>query len=75
MSFSWDEFHSDCRHVCNASIICEDGVIFTHKLILANMSGLMARPFLHCEKSLAHSELKCPSTLRIFGTVASIFAD
>ena len=42
MSFSWDEFHSDCRHVCNASIICEDGVIFTHKLILANMSGLMA---------------------------------
>ena len=42
MSFSWDEFHSDCRHVCNASIICEDGVIFTHKLILASMSRLMA---------------------------------
>ena len=40
-SFSWDRFHSDCRHVSSASIICEDGVIFTHKLILANVSRLL----------------------------------
>ena len=41
MSFSWDKFHSDCRHVSNASIICEDGVIFTHKLVLATISKLL----------------------------------
>ena len=41
MSFTWDRFHSDCRQVSNASVICEDGVIFTHKLVLANISILM----------------------------------
>ena len=41
MNFSWDHFHSDCSQVSSASIICEDGVIFTHKLILASMSRLM----------------------------------
>ena len=41
MSFSWDRFHSDCRHVSDASIICEDGVIFTHKLVLAAVSELL----------------------------------
>ena len=40
-NFSWDTFHSACSQVSNASIICEDGVISTHKLILANMSRLM----------------------------------
>ena len=37
----WDQFHSDYRQVSNASIICEDGVIFTHKLMLANISKLL----------------------------------
>ena len=41
MSFSWERFHSDCRHVSDASIICEDGVIFTHKLVLAAVSKLL----------------------------------
>ena len=41
MSFSWERFHSDCRHVSDASIICEDGVIFTHKLVLAAVSELL----------------------------------
>jgi len=41
INFSWDRFHSDCRHVSNASIICEDGVIFTHKLVLATVSKLL----------------------------------
>ena len=41
MSFSWENFHNDCRHVSNASIICEDGVIFTHKLVLAAVSKLL----------------------------------
>ena len=43
MNFSWDRFHSDCRHVSNASIICEDGVIFTHKLVLATISKLLEK--------------------------------
>ena len=37
----WDQFHSDYRQVSNASIICEDGVIFTHKLVLAAVSQLL----------------------------------
>ena len=41
MNFSWDRFHSESRHVSNASIICEDGVIFTHKLVLATLSKLL----------------------------------
>ena len=41
MSFSWETFHSDCRHVSDTSIICEDGVIFTHKLVLAAVSKLL----------------------------------
>ena len=41
MTFSWERFHSDCRHVSDASIICEDGVIFTHKLVLAAVSKLL----------------------------------
>ena len=41
MRFTWDRFHSECRQVSNASVICEDGVIFTHKLVLANISILM----------------------------------
>ena len=36
-----ERFHSDCRHASNASIICEDGVIFTHKLVLATVSELL----------------------------------
>ena len=43
MSFSWDRFHSDCRQVSDASIICEDGVIFTHKLVLATVSELLQK--------------------------------
>ena len=41
MSFTWDQFHSDCRQVSNTSVICADGVIFTHKLVLAHISNLM----------------------------------
>ena len=41
MSITWDRFHSDCRQLSNVSVICEDGVIFTHKLVLANISILM----------------------------------
>ena len=41
MSFSWERFHNDCRHVSDASIICEDGVIFTHKLVLAAVSEFL----------------------------------
>jgi len=41
MRFLWDQFHSDYRQMSNASIICEDGVIFTHKLMLANISKLL----------------------------------
>ena len=41
MGFTLDQFHSDCRQVSNASIICADGVIFTHKMVLAHISSLM----------------------------------
>ena len=41
MSFNWDRFLSDCRQVSNASVLCADGVIFTHKLVLAHISNLM----------------------------------
>ena len=41
MSCNWDRFLSDCRQVSNASVICADGVIFTHKLVLAHISSLM----------------------------------
>ena len=41
MTSRWDQFHIECRPVSNASIICGDGVIFTHKLILANISKLL----------------------------------
>ena len=41
MSCNWDRFLSDCRQVSNASVICADGVIFTHKLVLAHISNLM----------------------------------
>ena len=45
MTFSWERFHTDCRHVSDASIICGDGVIFTHKLVLATVSKLLEQIF------------------------------
>ena len=41
MEMSWEQFYGDSRHVTNASIICGDGVIDTHKLVLANISDLL----------------------------------
>ena len=41
MSYNWERFHSDCRQVSNISVICADGVIFTHKLVLAHISSLV----------------------------------
>ena len=41
MEMSWEQFYGDSRHVTNASIICRDGVINTHKLVLANISDLL----------------------------------
>ena len=41
MEMSWEQFYDDSRHVTNASIICCNGVINTHKLVLANISDLL----------------------------------
>ena len=41
MELSWDQFYGDSRDVTNASIICMDGVIQTHKLVVAYISGLL----------------------------------
>ena len=38
---SWEHFYGDSRHVTNARVICLDGVIHTHKLVLANLSDLL----------------------------------
>ena len=40
-SLSWEKVHYECRQVSNASIVCSDGVIHTHKLVLANVSQLL----------------------------------
>ena len=38
MKHSWPEFFEDCDSVANVTIVCRDGLINTHKLILANIS-------------------------------------
>ena len=38
MKHSWSEFYQDCDNVANVTIVCRDGLIKTHKLILANIS-------------------------------------
>ena len=38
MKHSWSEFYQDCDNVANVTIVCRDGLINTHKLILANIS-------------------------------------
>ena len=38
MKHSWLEFFEDCDSVANVTIVCRDGLINTHKLILANIS-------------------------------------
>ena len=34
----WSQFYQDCDNVANVTIVCRDGLINTHKLILANIS-------------------------------------
>ena len=41
IEMSWEQFYGDSRHVTNARVICLDGVIHTHKLVLANISDLL----------------------------------
>ena len=41
IEMSWEHFYGDSRHVTNARVICLDGVIHTHKLVLANLSDLL----------------------------------
>ena len=38
MKHSWSEFFEGCDRVANVTIVCRDGLINTHKLILANVS-------------------------------------
>ena len=38
MKHSWTEFFQDCDSHANVTIVCRNGVIKTHKLILANLS-------------------------------------
>ena len=38
MKHSWSEFYQDCDNVANVTIVCRDGLIKTHKLILASIS-------------------------------------
>ena len=38
MKHSWSEFYQDCDNVANVTIVCRDGLLKTHKLILANIS-------------------------------------
>ena len=38
MKHSWPEFFEDCDSVANVTIVCLDGLINTHKLMLANVS-------------------------------------
>lgn len=38
MKHSWSEFFQECDSVANVTIVCLDGLIKTHKLILANIS-------------------------------------
>ena len=40
-SLSWEKVHNECLQVSNASIVCSDGVIHTHKLVLVNVSQLL----------------------------------
>ena len=38
MKHSWSKFFQECDNVANVTIVCRDGLINTHKLILANIS-------------------------------------
>ena len=38
---TWDLFHEECRQVSSASVVCKDGLILTHKLVLASLSTLL----------------------------------
>lgn len=38
MKHCWSEFFQECDSVANVTIVCRDGLINTHKLILANIS-------------------------------------
>ena len=37
----WSEFLEACSHTENVSIICRDGILRSHKLVLANVSKFM----------------------------------
>ena len=39
--FSWLEFLEACGHTENVSVICRDGTLRSHKLVLANVSKFM----------------------------------
>ena len=41
MKHSWSEFYQDCDNVANVTIVCRDGLLKTHKLILANISEFL----------------------------------
>ena len=41
MTSALDLLHEDCIKVSNATVVCEDGVILTHKLILASFSTVL----------------------------------
>ena len=39
MSVNWKDFFYDSDRVTNVKIICNDGIVFTHKIIVASVSS------------------------------------
>ena len=40
-SSNWSELVQHCQPVSNVSLVCRDGVVYTHKIVLASVSGFV----------------------------------
>lgn len=41
MSSTWSDLVQHCQPVSNVSLVCRDGVVYTHKIVLASVSGFV----------------------------------
>ena len=40
-SSNWSQLVQHCQPVSNVSLVCRDGVVYTHKIVLASVSGFV----------------------------------
>ena len=40
-SSNWSELVQHCQPVSNVSLVCRDGVVYSHKIVLASVSGFV----------------------------------